>query len=49
MSEKTQNNISSDCSELFHEISQKELNNSERNFTGTNIYDNSIETDKSGK
>ena len=37
MSENTSNNISSDCSELIHGITQKEINNNERTFTGTLI------------
>ena len=43
------NNISSDCSELIHEITQKEINNNERTFTGTLIYNNSKEINSSGK
>ena len=49
MSENTSNNISSDCSELIHEITQKEINNNERAFTGSLIYDNSKEINISGK
>ena len=49
MSEKTENNISSDCSKLFHEITQKEINNNEKTFTATNIYDKSNEINNSGK
>ena len=36
-----------DCSDLIHEITQKELNN--KTFTGTKIYDKSNEIDNSGK
>ena len=49
MSENTSNNISSDCSELIHGITQKEINNNERAFTGTLIFDNSKEINSSGK
>ena len=49
MSENTSNNISSDSSELIHEITQKEINNNERTFTGTLIYNNSKEINSSGK
>ena len=49
MLEKILNNISSNCSELFHELTQNEINNNERTFTGTNIYDKSTEIDSSGK
>ena len=49
MSENTSNNISSDCSELIHAITQKEINNNERAFTGTLIYNNSKEINSSGK
>ena len=45
----TSNNISSNCSELIHEITQKEINNNERTFTGTLIYNNSKEINSSGK
>ena len=47
MSENTSNNISSDCSELIHEMIQKEINNKTR--TGTLIYNNSKEINGSGK
>ena len=49
MSQKNQNNISNDCSELFNEIFQKELNNNEKTFIGTKIYDISNEIDNSSK
>ena len=49
MSENTRNNISSNYSELIHEITQKEINNNERTFTGTLIYNNSKEINTSGK
>ena len=49
MSENTSNNISNDCSELIHELTDKQINNSERTFTGTLIYNNSNEIDNSGK
>ena len=49
MSENTSNNISSNCSELIHEIIQKKINNIERTFTGTLIYNNSKEINSSGK
>ena len=49
MSENTSNNISSDCSELIYGITQKEINNNERAFTGTLIYNNSKEINSSGK
>ena len=49
MSENTSNKISSDCSELIHEMIQKEINNNERTFTGTLIYNNSKEINSSGK
>ena len=49
MSENTSNNISSNCSELIHEITKKEINNNERPFTGTLIYNNSKEINSSGK
>ena len=49
MSENTSNNISSNFSELIHEITQKEVNNNERTFTGTLIYNNSKEINSSGK
>ena len=37
-----------DCSDLIHEIIQKEINNN-KTFTGTKIYDKSNENDNSGK
>ena len=49
MSEKTENNISNDCSKLIHEITQKEINNNEKTFTGTKTYDKSNEISNSGK
>ena len=49
MSENTSNNISCSCFELFDENTQKELNNDERTFTGTLIYNNSKEINSSGK
>ena len=49
MSENISNNISSNYSELIHEITQKEINNNERTFTGTKIYDKSKEINNSGK
>ena len=47
MSENTSNNISSNCSELIHEITQKEINN--KTCTATLIYNNSKEINSSGK
>ena len=44
MSEKTKNNSSSDCSKLFHDITQNE-----NPFTGTIIYDKSNDKNNSGK
>ena len=49
MSEKIQNNISSDCSELIHEITQKENSKNENSFTGTKIFNKSNEINNSGK
>ena len=37
-----------DCSDLIHEVTQKEINNNKA-FTGTKIYDKSNEIDNSGK
>ena len=37
------------CSELFHEKTQKEMNNNVKTFTGTKVYDKSNEIDYSGK
>ena len=37
-----------DCSALFHEKTQ-EINNNEKTFTGTKVYDKSNEIDYSGK
>ena len=44
MSEKSLNNISNHGSELFYDI-----NNNEKTFTGTKVYDKSNEIDYSGK
>ena len=49
MSEKSQNNISNNFSELFHNTTQNEIINNEKTFTGTKIYDKSNEIDYSGK
>ena len=49
MSEKTKNNASSDCSKLIHDITQNEINNNEKSFKGTNIYDKTNEVNNSGK
>ena len=48
MAENSENNITSNNSELFYEISQKE-NNDKKSFIGTKIYDSSNEIDNSGK
>ena len=48
MSEKSLNNISNHGSALFHEKTQ-EINNNEKTFTGTKVYDKSNEIDYSGK
>ena len=37
------------CSALFHEKTQNEINNNEKTFTGTKVYDKSNEIDYSGK
>ena len=37
------------CSALFDEKIQKEINNNEKTFTGTIVYDKSNEIDYSGK
>ena len=44
MSEQKPNNISNDNSELFHELTPKEVT-----FTGSNIYNESNEIDNKGK
>ena len=49
MSEKKQNNISINFSELFPEIIQKEMNNNESTFTITKIYDKSNKLDNSSR
>ncbi len=49
MSEKSLNNISNHCSALFNEKTQNEINNNEKTFTGTKVYDKSNESDYSGK
>ena len=49
MSEKSLNNISNLGSELFYDTTQKEINNNEKTFTGTIVYDKSNEIDYSGK
>ena len=52
MSEKSLNNISNHGSELFYDFydtTQKEINNNEKTFTGTKVYDKSNEIDYSGK
>ena len=49
MSEKSLNNISNLGSELFYDTTQKEINNNEKTFTGTKVYDKSNEIDYSGK
>ena len=46
---KNSNSKEDYCSELFHEISQKEINNNERTFTGTKIYDILNDVDNSSK
>ena len=46
MSEKSQNNISNNFSELFHNTTQT---NNEKTFTGTKIYDKSNEIDNTSK
>ena len=38
-----------DCSELIHEITQKEMNNNENSFTGTKIFNKSNEMNNSSK
>ncbi len=45
MSEKSLNNISNHGSELFYD----KINNNEKTFTGTKVYDKSNEIDYSGK
>ena len=47
MSEKSLNNISNHGSELFYDITQKEITNNEKTFI--KVYDKSNEIDYSGK
>ena len=49
MSEDTPNNISSNCSELIHETTQNQINNNEKTFTWTKIYDKSNDEDNPSK
>ena len=49
MSEKTSNNASNDFSKLIHDITHNEINNNDKTFTGTKIYDKSNELNNSGK
>ena len=49
MSEKSLNNISNHGSELFYDITQKEITNNEKTITGTKVYDKSNEIDYSRK
>ena len=48
MDEESNNNITKNNSELFHDLSQKEINNSKKSFVGTKLYD-SNEINISGK
>jgi len=46
--ESKYNNITKNNSELFHDLSQKEINDSKKSFVGTKLYD-SNEINISGK